>query len=176
MVDKICLFCSSKFSVPAYRRTTAKFCSTSCASTHRGNINKGKHIVEWTKKNGPYNKKNKTSVCIYCSTVFGHSPSRIRNYCSRTCFASHRKDVFSHGSGVYVKGYSKKHKTRKKHRIIAMEILGIDLTQDQILHHINGDRSDNRIENLQIMTQSEHTKMHMEKNYAALRSSFKRQC
>lgn len=47
-----------------------------------------------------------------------------------------------------------------EHRLIMEESIGRYLTGTEIIHHINGIRDDNRIENLQMVTSSEHTKIH----------------
>ena len=49
---------------------------------------------------------------------------------------------------------------KDEHRLIMEQYLGRKLTRKEVVHHINGDKSDNRIENLQLMTLSEHSKMH----------------
>jgi len=38
------------------------------------------------------------------------------------------------------------------------------LTQEDVIHHINGNHDDNRIENLQKVTTAEHGKLHIELN------------
>jgi len=44
--------------------------------------------------------------------------------------------------------------------LIMEEYLGRFLKKGEIVHHINGDITDNRLDNLQVMTQSEHVNVH----------------
>lgn len=51
-----------------------------------------------------------------------------------------------------------------EHRYVMSQHIGRPLRKDEIVHYINEDKSDNRIENLQIMTTEEHTKLHTKGN------------
>ena len=44
--------------------------------------------------------------------------------------------------------------------LIVEKHLGRFLNDDEIVHHINGDHTDDRLENLQVMTRGEHNKVH----------------
>lgn len=63
---------------------------------------------------------------------------------------------------VHVKG-----KQVREHRVVAEKMLGRKLKPGEVVHHKNGDRSDNRPENLQVLaSHSEHMKEHARERLA----------
>lgn len=46
------------------------------------------------------------------------------------------------------------------HRLLMVAEHGYDALTDKVVHHINGIRWDNRVENLELMTAEEHNELH----------------
>jgi hypothetical protein len=51
------------------------------------------------------------------------------------------------------------------HRAVVSEHLGRPLTKNEVVHHVNGDIRDNRLENLLLLTEEEHVELHRRESH-----------
>lgn len=114
--------------------------------------------------------------CAFCQKAFlgrdrkGKAPAL---YCSKRCHFLSKADkdwqvkagkaagalnilrLRGTGKAGYIKEYG-----RHQHRIVMEKKLGRKLTSQEIVHHIDGNKHNNHPDNLQLVTRSEHAKIH----------------
>lgn len=95
------------------------------------------------------------------------SDAHMGLFIKKTEFGGHKK-LRTDG---YIKVYCPSHQNATKdgyvmeHILVMEKHIGRHLKDGECVHHINHIRSDNRIENLMLMTLSEHTSMHMRERW-----------
>lgn len=83
-------------------------------------------------------------------------------------YAGNWKGGRHHHTTGYIYAYAPDHPMRTskgyvmEHRLVMEKHIGRLLTKDEIVHHKNGDRTDNRIENLELTTKKRHFKDHFD--------------
>jgi hypothetical protein len=133
-----------KYGIVSRKKLTEKARKT-ISEKNKGKISKKKGI--------PLSKETKEKISL----------SHKGKYKKPTEFGGHKKQR----KDGYIYVYNPTHKNATKdgyimeHILIMEKYIGRYLKDDEVVHHKNKIRNDNRIENLELMTFTEHARYHM---------------
>ena len=110
-------------------------------------------------------------VCEVCGVEFKGYGVR---FCSKRCYGTTRRGANnprfnggmseSQGRTIVV---ARDGSWEFYYRVLMAAHLGRDLRSDEIVHHINGDHTDDRLENLEVVTRADHIELHRDALLAA---------
>jgi len=163
-----CLICGKEENINKSRAVKYKTCSLKCMGEYFKNLH-SEHIEK---------------ECVICKKMFSTKKSHLnrRKYCSKECQAIAYTEKYLGENNPNFRnrntdsdGYKIDHNGRSKrvHVAVVHEFLNIDKTPEGYnIHHRNCNRMDNRIENLVLLTDSEHRWLHQEFGNAILNAVF----
>lgn len=157
------------------RRGETVSCRTCGADIYRGpNEHKKAYCSNECRNVG--NRRGELRPCESCGTEFWSPPSMDgKRFCSRQCYEAQRikasgagrehngREAISDHSG-YIRIWQPDHPAASQgrileHRWVVEQSLGRYLRSDEHVHHKNGKKWDNRLENLEVLGHGEHSSL-----------------
>ena len=137
MIDTLipCDNCGNVFNKPTNKITKVNFCCRDCMDRYNS-----ERFSNYNETDNPMNAKGRTIEERFAMR------DRRMNAKDRV-----GKDVHT----------DSKQLGEPEHRKIMRIKLGRELRDDEVIHHIDGNRYNNKPNNLAVMTRSEHTRLHM---------------
>lgn len=186
-IETTCRQCKTVFTIsPSAVNESGNFCNRRCYAEFQKSLT-GEKANQW--KGG----KRVSLTCAECNVVFEIKPGLVynrttgvyRRFCSKDCWHKARARGWENpnwkgGRSITDRGYvmvwaphhpKAIHNRVPEHRLVMEQNVGRILSADEVVHHIDGNRSNNAIENLQILSPSEHSRLHREQEKIARASA-----
>lgn len=180
-----CATCGAEFRVPPSRAHKAKYCSNACAGPGRGEEQEIEKVAVVCKACGKtfYEHRCHAGRRLYCSKACQHGSSAYLQGLSERSSGENnamwKGGVSNHSEG-YLYEHCPEHPFASRgyvfaHRLIAESALRtadptspflialgeqLYLRKDVVVHHKDGDRKNNDISNLQVMSNSDRIRLH----------------
>ena len=94
------------------------------------------------------------SFCEVCGKSFQTTHKDVAKFC-KDCYAKIKNDGFKSNNN-----YERDKSGHVLHRVIAEEVLGRKLEYNEVLHHLDGNSKNNNLENLMLLSRSNHSSLH----------------
>lgn len=119
--------------------------------------------------------------CKSCKNMFTRHITKSQKYnggfCSLKCYWKFKVGEKSHRwlgigkprKGIFYYEITINGESMKYHRYLMEKKIGRKLKKDEVVHHINENKLDNRIENLQLMTKKEHLSHHWDSKFEGMK-------
>lgn len=151
-----CSYCGKEFKQsPANRRLAKTFCSRKCYHDST--------------------KQSRDRVCEYCGKTFQVKKAIKAKFCSRECVCAKRRNSEKNvtlGKDGYRNIWLSDGSSKKEHIDIMERHIGRKLYDNEVVHHKDHNRSNNNINNLVLMTKSEHSSLHRREELALKQMPF----
>jgi hypothetical protein len=182
-IECICAICHKVFLVWPYRLQNGRpYCSRACGYTTRHGkpsptradlVGQVFNLLTVLSPVGMHKGHMRWLCRCRCGKTTVLTTGVLRSGATRSCGCLERRLGPAHpnwrkGYHINEDGYREvscrkagsNHRYCKEHRVVFEAILGRPLRPDEIVHHLNGDKLDNRPANLVLVSRAEHQRLH----------------